>query len=140
MPYYVYAIRLDRDAMIRRTGKPPHKFCDQNDHIDWDYPLHDGCDFYYVGQSMHKPECRFAQHKECYGWRIKFTCQCGNARGKGKVITQNRSNRFARDYGLFLSHSLFEHHNPIKSRAVAEKLEAQLASELRSNGHAAYYN
>lgn len=136
MPYYVYAIRLDREAMTLKRGKPPHKFCDQNDHIDWQYPLHDGCDFFYVGQSAHKPECRFAQHKECHGWNINFKCKCG----KRRPITQNRSNRFARDYGLFLSYGLFERYNPIKTRAAAEKAEAALAGELKANGHAVYYN
>ena len=117
-------------------GPPPHKIKDRNDHLDWDYPLHDGCCFYYVGQSAHKPECRFKQHKHCHGPNIRFKCICG----KGRVITKNVSNLYARKYGMFLQRQKFEAHNPIKSRKAALAAEAALAAQLAEEGHVVYYN
>lgn len=133
MPYYVYAIRLDREAM----GCPlPRAFRDQNWHMDWDYPLHDGCEFYYVGQSAHTPECRYEQHKHCHGPSLKFKCIC---RLK-KTIIKSRSNKYVRRYGLFLQTSLFEHLNPIRSRKQSELMEKTLTDQLRDMGHCVYYN
>lgn len=132
MPYHVYAIHLDRDAMGER---PPRVFRDRNEHIDWDYPLHDGCEFYYVGQTAHTPECRFKQHKQCYGRNIDFHCIC---RIKSH-ITGPRSNRYARRYGLFLANSVFAHHNPIRTRRQSEALEKQLCDELRELGHCVWW-
>jgi len=133
MPYYVYIIRLDREAM---TDKPPKRFREQNKHIDWDYPLHDGCNFYYVGQSAHSPDCRFEQHRQCHGPNIAFDCQCTI----GNTITKNRSNSFARKYGLFLQRRKYKKYNPIKTRAQAEDMEGWLADKLRQDGHCAYFN
>ncbi|NNE58712.1 MAG: hypothetical protein HKN36_11445 [Hellea sp.] len=117
-------------------GRPPHKVQDQNNHLDWDYPIHDGCEFYYVGQSVHKPECRFEQHKSCYGPDINFKCICGRRR----PITKNVSNRYVRKYGMFLQNQAFRHLNPLKSRKAALLAEATLADSLRDNGHVVYFN
>ena len=133
MPYYVYAIRLDRAAM---EAQLPRAFKDQNWHIDWDYPLHDGCEFYYVGQTIHTPECRFEQHKHCHSPPFEFRCIC---RLK-KRISKSRSNRFVRRYGLFLQSQMFEHLNPVKTRRASELLEKTLTDELRDQGHCVYFN
>jgi len=101
VPYFVYAIRLDRELM---GDRPPKAFRDQNWHMDWDYPLHDECEYYYVGQSAHTPQCRFEQHKHCHGPALKFKCICKIR----STITKSRSNRFVRKYGLFLQDQLFD--------------------------------
>ena len=151
MAYYVYAIRLDRDTMGPR---PPRKFRDANDHMDWDYPLHRGCEFFYVGQSAHTPECRFEQHKHCHAdaatqsarmtmlrdpsaTRVKldFTCIC-KRRAK---ITGSRSNSYVRRYGLELAPEHYAHLNLIKGRKAALQAEKALASALREQGHCVWW-
>ena len=133
MPYSVYIVRLNRQEM---TDRPPKRFRDQNEHIDWDYPLTDECNFYYVWQTAHSPDCQLEQHRHCHGANINFDCQCKT----GNTITKNRSNSFVRQYGLFLQRRKYQKYNPIKTRKQALKIEAQIAQDLRDNGHCAYYN
>jgi len=133
MPYYVYAIRLDRAAM---GDRPPRAFRDQNWHMDWDYPLHDECEYYYVGQTVHTPECRFAQHRNCHGDFKVFKCICRLR----KTITRSRSNRYVRRFGLFLQPRLFETFNPMRSRKASEQAEKDLTDIIRDQGHCAFYN
>ena len=133
MPYFVYAIRLDRSDM---GDTPARAFRDQNDHIDWDYPLHEGCEYYYIGQSVHTPECRFAQHKNCHGDFGVFQCICRLR----KTITKSRSNRYVRRFGLFLAPRFYEGYNPMRSRKSSETAEKELASEIRDLGHCAFWD
>jgi len=133
MPYYVYAIRLDRSAM---GEKPPRAFRDQNWHMDWDYPLHEGCEYYYVGQTVHSPECRFEQHKTCHGDFGAFKCIC---RLK-KTIRKSRSNRYVRRFGLFLAPKFYAPFNPMRARKQAEQAEKDLSDQIRELGHCAFWN
>lgn len=133
MPYYAYAIRLDRAAM---GDKPPRAFRDQNWHMDWDYPLHEGCEYYYVGQTVHSPECRFEQHKTCHGDFGSFQCIC---RLK-KTIRKSRSNRYVRRFGLFLAPQFYASFNPMRSRKASEQAEKDVADAIRELGHCAFWN
>ena len=139
MAYYVYVIKLDDEDLRRdNKGRIPKRIQKQNPHMDWDYPLRPETEFFYVGQSAHTPQCRFAQHKDCFGDNIHFKCQC--PRPRRRPITNNRSNRYVRLYGLGLATHLYEHIPPIKGRINAENKEGWLADQLRQNGHVVYFN
>ena len=124
MPYYVYVIRLDEAVAAIR------KFRDRNPDMDSEKPC------LYVGQSIHEPDCRYRQHKECHGDNIRFECICGRKR---PPITKNLSNRFVRKYGLHLQRTLYERHNPIKTRKKAEEMEERLALRLRMQGYGVWW-
>jgi len=140
MAYYVYVVELDEFALRRDSrGGVPRRIRKQHRHIDWDYPLHRGARFFYVGQSAHVPECRFEQHKQCHGNAIRFICQCPN-RKRHPVITKHRSNRYVRLYGEALVGNLYAVLNPVNGRINAEDAEGWLADRLRRDGHIAYFN
>ena len=78
----------------------------------------------YVGMTSKTPEDRFKQHKT--GYKNK----------KGHKLSSN----IVEKYGMYLRPSLYNHINPIKTRAEALKMEAQLALELRRMRYAVWYN
>ncbi|WP_405414239.1 ribose-5-phosphate isomerase [Maribacter sp. Asnod1-A12] len=78
----------------------------------------------YVGMTSKTPKDRFAQHKN------------GTLSKKG----HNISSKIVQKYGLYLRGSLFNHLDPIKSRAEALKMEEQLALELRRKKYAVWFN
>ena len=75
MSYFVYVVELDNDNF-----KLPNKFKKDNPHI-WDESgekiSSENPKMFYVGQSAHDPECRFSQHKHCFGENIEHSCICG---------------------------------------------------------------
>jgi hypothetical protein len=105
MVYYVYVIQLDKLVLKSR------KFQINNPNINPNLPC------YYVGQSFHKPETRFWQHKKGY-----------------------KSNRYVKEYGLGLCPRFYESLNPIKTRKEAEFIEVKLTENLRSKGHGVWSN
>ena len=70
----------------------------------------DGTVGFYVGQSSHPPEARFAQHKEGV-----------------------RASRHVRKWGQHLMPELYERHNPM-TRAEAEAWEHETAERLKREG------
>ena len=78
----------------------------------------------YVGMTSKSPKERFEQHKT--GYKNK----------KGYKISAN----IVEKYGTYLRGSLFQHIDPINSRAVALKMEETLALELRRQGYAVWFN
>jgi len=116
--------------------KPPRAFRDQNWHMDWDYPLHDGCEYYYVGQTVHSPECRYEQHKNCHGAFSSFKCICRLR----KTITKSRSNKYVRRFGLFLAPQFYAPLNPMRTRKQAEQAEKDLSDQIRDLGHCSFWN
>lgn len=78
----------------------------------------------YVGMTSKTPKERFNQHKN------------GTLSKKGLNI----SSKIVQKYGLYLRGSLFNHLDPIKSRAEALKMEEQLALELRRKKYAVWFN
>jgi len=120
--------------------KPPRAFRDQNWHMDWDYPLHDGCEYYYVGQTVHspecRPECRYEQHKNCHGAFGSFKCICRLR----KTITKSRSNKYVRRFGLFLAPQFYAPFNPMRTRKQAEQAEKDLSDQIRDLGHCSFWN
>jgi hypothetical protein len=75
-----------------------------------------GKDCLYVGMTGLTPEERFANHR------------------KG-----HKASRIVRDFGQKLRPELYSKYNPL-SRKEAEKLEVELAEELREEGHAVWQN
>jgi hypothetical protein len=122
--YYVYVVALD-DA-VRRVKR----FRERNPEVD----LKKYCS--YIGQSIHEPECRYRQHKQCHGDKISFRCICGAVR---KPLTKRLSNRFVREFGLSLRRELYEEYNPLPNREEAEALEEALAKALKRKDHAVWY-
>ena len=78
----------------------------------------------YVGQTSKTPKERFAQHKS--GFRNK----------KGYKLSSN----IVEKYGRYLRPSIYNHINPIETRAEAIKIEEELALELRREGYAGWFN
>ncbi|WP_191861085.1 ribose-5-phosphate isomerase [Hanstruepera ponticola] len=78
----------------------------------------------YVGMTSKTPQERFMQHKT--GYRNK----------KGYKLSAN----IVEKYGAYLRPSLYNHIDPVSTRAEALKLEAALALELRRKRYAAWYN
>ena len=140
MPYYVYVVSLD-EARLRADygGHVPQRIRNQNPQMDWRAALPAGTCFFYVGQSAHAPECRFAQHKECHGTKIRFSCICPRIRRR-QIITTRRSNKYVRLYGRTLVRRLYVELNPIRWRINAEDREGWLADQLRQEGHVVYFN
>ena len=125
--FYVYVIELKQEVYQEA------KFANAN--AGWTPAEGRSC--YYVGQSAHKPGCRYRQHKAKPGDGAIFTCQCpvGAAPRTWWV-----SNGFAREYGSRLATDLYRRHNPLASRERAEELEQELGEELRAAGHAVWWN
>ena len=78
----------------------------------------------YVGMTSKTPKERFDQHKN------------GTLSKKG----HNISSKIVQKYGLYLRGSLFNHIDPIKTKAEALKMEEQLALELRRKKYAVWFN
>jgi len=78
----------------------------------------------YVGMTSKTPKVRFEQHKN------------GAKSKKG----HNLSSGIVRKYGNYLRPSLYEHLNPLRTRAEALKMEENLALELRKQRYAVWYN
>tara|TARA_R110002051_G_scaffold56046_4_gene103872 strand:- start:4887 stop:5225 length:339 start_codon:yes stop_codon:yes gene_type:complete len=78
----------------------------------------------YVGMTSKTPKERFVQHKN------------GTLSKKG----HNLSSKIVQKYGLYLRGSLFNHIDPIKTRAEALKMEEKLAIELRRKKYAVWFN
>lgn len=78
----------------------------------------------YVGMTSKTPKERFEQHKS------------GSLSKKG----HNISSKIVEKYGLYLRGSLFNHIDPVQTRAEALKLEKELALELRRMKYAVWFN
>lgn len=78
----------------------------------------------YVGMTSKNPRERFEQHKK------------GTLSKKGHKL----SSSIVRKYGSYLRPSLYNHIDPIASRAEALKMEKLLAMELRRKKYAVWFN
>jgi predicted GIY-YIG superfamily endonuclease len=78
----------------------------------------------YVGMTSKTPKKRFEQHKT--GFRNK----------KGHKLSAN----IVEKYGTYLRPSLYNHIDPLPSRAEALKMEKILAMELRRKRYAVWFN
>jgi len=78
----------------------------------------------YVGMTSKTPQERFKQHKT--GYRNK----------KGHKLSSN----IVKKYGMYLRPSLYNHIEPLPTRAAALKMEENLALKLRRQGYAVWFN
>lgn len=78
----------------------------------------------YVGMTCKTPKERFDQHKK------------GFVNKKG----HNLSSSIVKKYGSYLRPSLYNHIEPLNTRAEALKIEAWLALELRRKKYAVWFN
>ena len=111
--YRVYVIELSKKVFTENR-----KFREAN-------PQFNGVlECLYVGMTSKSPKERFEQHKT--GYKNK----------KGYKISAN----IVEKYGTYLRGSLFQHIDPMNSRAEALKMEEILALELRRQGYAVWFN
>ena len=78
----------------------------------------------YVGMTSKSPKERFQQHKK------------GALSKKG----HNLSSSIVKKYGSYLRPSLYNHIQPLSTKAEALQQEEQLALELRRKRYAVWYN
>jgi len=78
----------------------------------------------YVGMTSKTPKERFTQHKTGY------------INQKGHKLSSN----IVQKYGSYLRPSLYNHIQPMDSRAEALKMEKLLALELRRKRYAVWFN
>jgi hypothetical protein len=78
----------------------------------------------YVGMTSKTPKERFLQHKT--GYRNK----------KGHKLASN----IVQKYGMYLRPSLYNHIDPLPTRAAALEMEKQLALDLRRQRYAVWFN
>ncbi len=78
----------------------------------------------YVGMTSKTPKQRFVQHKT------------GFVNKKGHKLSAS----IVQKYGMYLRPSLYNHIEPISSKAKAIKIEASLSYELRRKGYAVWFN
>lgn len=113
MAYRIYVIELSKRVYTENT-----KFRAAN-------PQFNGVlECVYVGMTSKTPKERFVQHKT--GYRNK----------KGYKLSAN----VVEKYGTYLRPSLYNHIDPIATRAEALKMERVLALELRRQGYAVWFN
>ncbi|MDY7395036.1 GIY-YIG nuclease family protein [Aureibaculum sp. 2210JD6-5] len=111
--YYVYVIELSKRIFTENA-----RFRNAN-------PQFNGVlQCLYVGMTSKTPEERFKQHKT--GYRNK----------KGHKLSSN----IVEKYGMYLRPNLYNHINPIKTRAEALEMEEKLALELRRMRYAVWFN
>ena len=113
MKYRVYVIELSKRVFTENS-----KFRAAN-------PQFNGVlECLYVGMTSKDPKERFEQHKK--GLRSK----------KGHKLSSN----IVRKYGSFLRPNLYNHIEPMATRAEALKMEEKLALELRRKRYAVWFN
>jgi|SRR5690554_1239044 len=111
--YYVYVVELSKKVFTENT-----KFRNAN-------PQYNGAmQCVYVGMTSKTPAERFEQHKT------------GFINKKGHKISSN----IVEKYGKYLRPSLYNHLNPMKTRAEAMEIEEKLALELRRQKYAVWFN
>lgn len=113
MNYRIYVIELSKRVFTENA-----KFREAN-------PQFNGVlECLYVGMTSKTPKERFQQHKT--GFRNK----------KGHKLSAN----IVEKYGTYLRPSLYNHIDPLPSRAEALKMEKILAMELRRKRYAVWFN
>ena len=134
--FHLYVIQLDKRILGSK------KFLSQNQHID----PKDVKECFYVGETLHKPSCRFKQHKEYFDEKDGYDCWCEARvknipfRGRGRR-GKTKGNYFAGKYGIELRPDLYGSLNPIsRNKDDAIKAEKELADKLRKEGNAVWQN
>ena len=111
--YYVYVIELSKHVFTENR-----KFREAN-------PQFNGVlQCLYVGMTSKTPGERFTEHRS--GHRSK----------KGYKLSAT----IVEKYGCYLRPILYDHLNPITTRAKALKMEEALAWKLRKQGYAVWFN
>ncbi len=111
--YHIYVIELSKKVFTENR-----RFREAN-------PQFNGVlECLYVGMTSKTPKERFEQHKTGY------------VNKKGHKLSAS----IVQKYGSYLRPSLYNHIDPIHSRAEAVKMEEQLALELRRKKYAVWFN
>lgn len=113
MPYRIYVIELSKRVYTENA-----KFRAANSQFNG------VLECLYVGMTTKTPKERFTQHKT--GYRNK----------KGHKLSAN----IVEKYGTYLRPSLYNHIDPVTTRAEALEIEKGLALELRRKRYAVWFN
>jgi len=111
MPYYVYAIELDKAFAKTLKAKM------ENPNANIDKPC------IYVGSSSKIPEERFSEHIN------------GVRNPRGPLFS-----RVAHEYGIRLRPRLYEKYNPMTTREEAQAKEKELTAKYRKRGYTVWSN
>jgi len=122
--YRVYVIELDSAVMV--SGRWA---------IENQKQTSESC--YYVGQSLHSPQCRYRQHTTPRG--DSCLCLCGFEPGKEIRKLHVGRAKYAKDHSIRLRPDLYEHLDPFETREDAKEAEGSLARQLRNEGHGVCY-
>jgi predicted GIY-YIG superfamily endonuclease len=111
--YHIYVIELHKKVFSENR-----KFREAN-------PQFNGVlECLYVGMTSKTPKERFEQHRNGYVSKKGY----------------NLSSSIVKKYGSYLRPSLYNHIEPLQTRAEALKMEALLALELKRKRYAVWYN
>ena len=124
----MYVIELTRDVLEAQD------YCEEDRGR-----VTDETRFFYVGQTKHRVECRFSQHRRKKAGKKKgYECSCENGSKRRRSFKYARGNRFVRKYALKpgpVRPEFFFHYNPISGLKAALAMEQKVSEELRSLGH-----
>jgi len=133
---HVYVIELNKTVL-----DDPGYCKNERDHITEDSRL------FYVGETNHKPECRYNQHTIKPGRKRKgrgFICTCKNGlEQRIEFDPYNSPSRFVRHHHKKggLRPEFYSDSNPITGeKSDARSTEKELAAYLKSLGHCAHCN
>lgn len=128
--HHVYVIELECAVL------------DEPNYCKNDRPIPEGSRCFYVGESWHRPECRYNQHV-AKPLRRNFICSCKDGIEIRKPFhAGNKSSKYPNKYHKpgGLCPKLYRHLNPIRGgKKAAKKAEQALAETLKKAGHAAHF-
>ena len=107
----LYVIALDKEV-LKEPG-----------FIKYNPQYKEGKNCYYVGETGHSPERRFEIHKK----KIRMK-KSGNP----------QYNKYASEYGLFLSKKQYQNVPEFKTQQEGQAAEKKKARQLQKKGHAVY--
>ncbi|MCH2137268.1 MAG: hypothetical protein MK101_11945 [Phycisphaerales bacterium] len=122
--YHVYVIELNKNV-VDRPGWNTDEYGPSGNKLR--------C--FYVGQSAHTPECRYAQH--IADRSATFHCICGLTESPVNPY-QIGGQTFVVNHHFALRPELYTRYNPLPSQAEAIAMEERLTLELRAKGWGAY--
>lgn len=130
--HHVYAIELNPEVLNDESFFPDRA------------SLKEDARCFYIGQTTHRPDCRYKQHVRKNRKNKNFNCYCEAGDPVRTAFTAfNRGNKYVRDYHLpgGLKPEIFSELNPIvEGREKALRIEAELAEKLIREGHAVHFN
>ena len=130
--HHVYVIELEKEALDMRR-----RYCPKLCKARRDEVRKGGGRCFYVGQTWHRPDCRYKQH---VARGNNFECRCKNGTPVTRSLSGRSNSAVKRHHEpRGLRSDLFADRNPIRGgRDKALEAEKKLTKELRAQGHAVH--